>query len=164
MLSTTPLVNSSACAATSTTPSSNNLRGGQVPAPSTPKVHIEVLYLFSGEPRDNDLTMEFVRVGRTMGFEVEVTEVDICHGPGQDLRHQAAWDMIFEQISDKRYAIIFMSPPCATFSRSLFNALVKGPLPLRSFQHPKGFPWLTGCKQEEIQGHFFFRRAIHSGS
>ena len=56
-----------------------------MPAPSTPNVKLEVLYLFSGQPRDNDLTMELVRVGRTMGFEVEVTEVDICHGSEGDL-------------------------------------------------------------------------------
>ena len=53
------------------------MRGGHVPAPATPKVKVKALYLFSGEPRDNDLTMEIVRAGHSMGLEFEVTEVDV---------------------------------------------------------------------------------------
>ena len=87
------------------------MRGGELPSPSTPRVKIEVLYLFSGPARDNDLTMELVRTGRSMGMEVEVTEVDICHGPDCDLRELAAWELLLQQIRDKKYLVVFMSPP-----------------------------------------------------
>ena len=83
------------------------MRGGQLPAPSTPRVRIEVLYIFSGPARDNDLTMGLVRTGRSMGMEVEVTEVDICHGPDGDLREAAAWEMLIKQIRDKRCLVVF---------------------------------------------------------
>ena len=140
-------ISSAVSFATATPTSSSTMRGGHVPAPATPRVKVKALYLFSGEPRDNDLTMEIVRTGHAMGLEFEVTEVDICQGPQADLRHPAAWSMILDQISAKEYIIIFMSPPCNTFSRALFNALIAGPLPLRTFQHPKGFPWLSGVKK-----------------
>ena len=54
--------------------SSRTMRGGHVPAPATPNIKLEALYLFSGEPRDNDLSMEIVRVGHSMGLQIEVTE------------------------------------------------------------------------------------------
>ena len=59
--------------------------------------------------------MELVRVGRAMGLEVEVTEIDICRGPNQDVLHPAAWTMTFEQILAKKYASVFTSPPCNNF-------------------------------------------------
>ena len=123
--------------------SSSTLRGGHTPAPSTPKIKLEALYLFSGEPRDCDLTMEIVRAGHARGIQFEVTEIDLCQGPDQDLRMPAAWELILSQIASKKYIIVFMSPPCNTFSRALYNTLVAGPLPLRSIEHPKGFPWLS---------------------
>ena len=55
--------------------------GGHVPAPATPKVKLEVLYLLSGEPRENDLTMELVRIGHSRGRMIEVTDIDMCQGP-----------------------------------------------------------------------------------
>ena len=129
------------------------MRGGSVPAPATPKVKIKVLYLFSGEPREDDLTMALVRIGDGRGLDVEVTEIDISQGAHQDLSLPAAWKMIMDQIASKEYAIVFMSPPCSTFSRSLYNALVAGPLPLRSHMHPKGFPWMSGVRHEKIKTH-----------
>ena len=76
---------------------------------------MQVLYLFSGEPREDDLTMALVRVGDSLGLEIEVTEIDICQGVHQDLSMPAAWKMIMGQITSKQYAIVFMSPPCCTF-------------------------------------------------
>ena len=86
-----------------------------MPAPATPNIKLEALYLFSGEPRENDLTMEIVRVGHSRGIEFEVTEIDLCQGPYQDLRLPTAWKIILEQIASKQYVIVFMSPPCNTF-------------------------------------------------
>ena len=44
---------------------------------------------------------------------------------------------------------VLMSPPCGTWSRAPWANQV-GPRPLRSANHPWGFPWLEGARQQKV--------------
>ena len=71
-----------------------------------------------------------------------------------DLLNSQLWDKIFQELESGLWDVVVMSPPCNTFSRVRFNWKISpGPRPLRNFNWPRGFPWLTGSNLQLAQDH-----------
>ena len=71
-----------------------------------------------------------------------------------DLLNSQLWDKIFQELEAGLWDVVVMSPPCNTFSRVRFNWKTSpGPRPLRNFNWPRGFPWLTGSNLQLEQDH-----------
>ena len=132
------------------------------PAPATPRIPVNILYLFSGIERKADLRHYLVSRGAEMGFEVTVMELDTARNPNHDLTSDELWASVLEDIASDVYHSLAESPPCETFSRSLFNH-GPGPRPLRTKQHPWGFPWLQGRLKDNIDtANLLIRRSIEA--
>ena len=54
-------------------------------------------------------------------FELEIREVDIERSSDDDFTKSQLWDELLEQIRSGHYDVIFMSPPCNTWSRVRFS-------------------------------------------
>ena len=73
----------------------------------------------------------------------------ICRQQGFGNNFLLKWQMGF--------GIVFLSPPCNTFSRA--RHLWKkspGPRPIRSKQYPYGFPWVSNVSKQTLGQHNFF--------
>ena len=71
-----------------------------------------------------------------------------------DLLNSQLWDKTFQELEAGLWDVVVMSPPCNTFSRVRFNWKTSpGPRPLRNFNWPRGFPWLTGSNLQLAQDH-----------
>ena len=69
-----------------------------------------------------------------------------------DLLNSQLWDKIFQELESGLWDVVVMSPPCNTFSRVRFNWKISpGPRPLRNFNWPRGFPWLTGFWKDKVE-------------
>ena len=133
-----------------------------VPAPATPRIPVNMLYLFSGIERKADLRHYLVTKGAEMGFEVAVMEMDTARNPNHDLTSDELWSSVLEDLASDVYHSLVESPPCETFSRSLFS-YGPGPRPLRTRQHPWGFPWLQGRLKDKIEtANLLIRRSIEA--
>ena len=102
------------------------------------------LYLFAGIQRKSDVA-SFLRQGNW-----EVVELDILRNQNHDLMKSRLRQRIMEQVRSGKFDAIVASPPCSTFSRVTY-ANDNGPRPSRSFQHPRGFPWIRGEKRRIIE-------------
>ena len=109
-----------------------------------------VLYLFAGPSRENDLAHHLRAKGLQSGVVIRVVEVDVCRDVKHDLLREDLRLVILSSIEGCLIDFLVLSPPCASWSRSLFNRMVKGPLPLPSRTHPWGFPWLTGVRKAKL--------------
>lgn len=116
---------------------------------SSPKKKVKTLgkpralYLFAGLPRKSDIGQYL----RKHNWEVE--EVDILRGHSHDLSRKDVRDKLQSRIRSGAFAAVVASPPCDTFSRATF-ANARGPPPLRTRDHLKGFPWLTGERKRRV--------------
>ena len=113
-----------------------------------------MLYLFCGKPRKADVKHYLQEFGLEHEFSLHVTEVDVERQASDDLLNSQLWDKIFQELEAGLWDVVVMSPPCNTFSRVRFNWKTSpGPRPLRNFNWPRGFPWLTGSNLQLAQDH-----------
>ena len=111
---------------------------------------LRVLYLYAGEARKAELgtalNLEASRLSNELHgeFSVVLEEHDILRGQKSDLSNISTTSALLQRIKDGFYDLIIASPPCETFSRVKFQNKL-GPAPIRSFEHPKGFPWLSAA-------------------
>ena len=129
------------------------MSGGAEPGCS---VTLAVLYLFAGAERQADFNLALhTAVDELRGSEesvfVKLEMVDILRGGSDhdlgDIGRQASF---LERIDAGEFDVVIATPPCNTFSRSLFNRL-PGPRPKRDMQWPWGFPWLSPSDRESVQ-------------
>ena len=97
-------------------------------------------------------------------FELEIREVDIERSSDDDLTKSQLWDELLEQIRSGRYNVVFMSPPCNTWSRVRFQwQRFPGPRPVRNASWPMGFPWLCNKQKEVVEfANYFVRQTIQA--
>ena len=113
-----------------------------------------MLYLFCGQKRKADIKHFLQRFGSQSNFQVTIREVDIERSSADDLLQQSLWDELLKEIDAGHWDVVVLTPPCNTFSRARCNFQASpGPVPIRNFQHPWGFPWLTGANFRLIQDH-----------
>ena len=97
-------------------------------------------------------------------FELEIREVDIERSLDDDLTKSQLWDELLEQIRSGHYDVIFMSPPCNTWSRVRFQwQKFPGPRPIRNAAWPMGFPWLNNKHKEQVEfaNYFVKKKSQH---
>ena len=86
--------------------------------------------------------------------------MDIQRDEAQDVLSDSFWLRLLNKVRRHEFNIIFMSPPCSTFSRATF-ANRAGPPPLRNSDWPEGFPWLSGALKVKAEtGTALVRRAL----
>ena len=110
----------------------------------------KVLYLFSGTSRTSSFGNALRKVAERHELQIEITEVDILRDPQQDLSQTkvaAAW---IEKIQAGHFDAVLVTPPCSTFTRARC-ANKRGPPPIRTKQHPFGFPWLSNHLRQQAE-------------
>ena len=89
-------------------------------------------------------------------------ELDAARNPDHDLTSDELWASVLEDLVSDVYHSLAESPPCETFSWYLFN-YGPGPRPLRTKQHPWGFPCLQGKLKGKIEtANLLVRRSIEA--
>ena len=118
------------------------------PGPAPPARHIKVLYLFAGLPRDGDMTNHIKREAKRKGYAATVTCVDIGRSPQMDFSRPGLREQFLQRLRAEEFDAVLLSPPCSTFSRAVW-ANFKGPRPVRSYTHPRGYQKLWGKQKEK---------------
>ena len=125
---------------------------------------LKVLYLFCGVPRKADVKQCLKKLALKHHFELEIREVDIERSSDDDLTKSQLWDELLEQIRSGQFDVVFMSPPCNTWSRVRFQwQRFPGPRPVRNASWPMGFPWLSNKQKEVVEfANYFVRQTIQA--
>ena len=107
-----------------------------------------MLYVFSGASRDTSFRAVLERLASAERVTLHIDEVDIRHGSQHDLTQPPVQEQWLEKVRRGRYQAILCTPPCSTFSR-VRMANMRGPPPIRSRQHPRGYPWLSNAHRSQ---------------
>ncbi|CAE8584251.1 unnamed protein product, partial [Polarella glacialis] len=119
---------------------------GKVAGPVGTKRTLKVLYLFAGGKRKQSVKDYLLKLAKGRGFSVEVTELDICRQKTMNFARLHVRQIWLSKISAGEFDSVLSTPPCSSFTRAMWaNRL--GPSPMRSYDHPKGFPWLQGSRK-----------------
>ena len=122
---------------------------------------LRVVYIFAGHRRRADVREWLEKLSKEHKFRLLMLEVDLVRGADQDVLDESYWLELVSTIRAFKPFCIIATPPCSTYSRA--RHLYKrhpGPRPIRSRQHPRGFPWLTNKnKQLADQGTALAERA-----
>ena len=86
------------------------------------------------------MTAAFEELQAAYAVRVHVREMDILIDT--DLADTQTQLEVLQEVRDGQYIFIIASPPCETWSRACWRP-GSGPRPVRSFEHPLGFPWLS---------------------
>ena len=81
---------------------------------------------------------------------LDMKEFDVLRRSDHNLLDDQCWAQIFAEIQNFQPHVVISTPPCNTFSRARHSNHF-GPPPIRSFAHPKGFPWLSRANFDHAQ-------------
>ena len=91
---------------------------------------MKAAYFFSGKSRKSLVGEELRKLAIEKGVGLIVYEVDILNGGGEhDLLDKAAQYRWEARVRDGEFDILFLTPPCSSWSRSLCRP--GGPCPVR---------------------------------
>ena len=108
----------------------------------------KVLYLFSGAQRKASVAAFLQEEGRQADMTFEMHEIDIQNSPEWDLTDRSLQTRLLQEIRQDYYHVVLITPPCSTWFR-VRGANCRGPPPIRSREHPWGFPWLSKRHQKD---------------
>ena len=110
------------------------------PGRALPSLPLRFLYLFAGPERRSSIG-HFLQmyIDGTIFTEVVAEEVDILRGPSHDLLDAERQVAYVSAVSQGSYHVVMISSACNTWTRALW-ANCWGPRPIRSQEHPRGFP------------------------
>ena len=136
------------------------------PAPACPpepfRRTLRVLYIFAGPERYCDVRHWLQLDSRVQAV---ITEIDILRDAKlHDVTRAEVWDGIVRDLRALMYDILAMTPPCCSFTRSVWND--NGPPnPVRSRDYPYGFPWLARpAKDKADLGNLFIKLTIQGAA
>ena len=109
-----------------------------------------LLYIFAGDKRKSDIEDCVQRLALTLGFTASCNCIDLLRRAEDNILIPGLWENILHDIKSGLYQAVVITPPCNTFSRAR-NANRRGPPPLRSRSHAKGFPWLFGRFKQQVE-------------
>ena len=111
----------------------------------------KVLYLFAGRKRETGIPeiLDKLAAASKERVAISVEAYDVLRDPAHDLLVDPLRTKILDRLKQGEFDAVIMSPPCGTWSRAPW-ANANGPRPLRSSQHPWGYPWLEGDKLKKI--------------
>ena len=111
---------------------------------------MHVLYLFAGVERKADVRHYLVELAKRDNICLKL-QVDILRNDGDDLLKEDAWQWVSEQLHAGIVDLFLVAPPCNTHSRARCQYRQKGgPRPLRDYNFPHGFPWLSDKNKELV--------------
>ncbi len=106
-------------------------------------VKVKVIYLFAGKQRHSDIGSFLRQHERSGPISLDIQEFDIERSSQHDITKDKLWEEVFTTLKEGGW-ILIVPPPCNTFSRARFQYLkCPGPRPLRNYQWPRCFPWLS---------------------
>ena len=95
-------------------------------------------FAFAGKPREGDVSGQPRALKPLIVSYGYDSERDLAH----DLSDSNLQEHIIQQVKDKKFSMVLVSPPCSSWSRARFRQ--PGPKPVRTAEWPMGFPWLDG--------------------
>ena len=105
---------------------------------------LTVVYVFAGHRRRADVREHLQRFADLHGITLRMREFDILMDERHDVLDEAFWNELVTFIHELKPDCVVVTPPCSTYSRARhFYKQSPGPRPIRSRQHPLGFPWLS---------------------
>lgn len=85
-------------------------------------------------------------------FCLEMHEFDLIRDSSQDVLVESFWLELIGLIQKCKPFCVIATPPCSTYSRARhFYKQSPGPRPIRSRQHPRGFPWLRDRDRQKAE-------------
>ena len=79
-------------------------------------------------------------------------QVDILRNEGHDLHKEAVWAWVLRQLEAGMVDLFLVAPPCNTHSRARCQYRKHGgPRPLRDYNFPHGFPWLSQDNKDKVR-------------
>ena len=118
-----------------------NRKHGAVESKAPSRFTYRVLYLFAGGERKTSVVEQLRKILQKKGWDLEAVEVDLKRGDQWDLSDESLQDSIIKDLEAGKYHGVICTPPCSTWSR-VRCANLRGPPPLRTKEHPWGFPWV----------------------
>ncbi|CAE8616008.1 unnamed protein product, partial [Polarella glacialis] len=93
-----------------------------------------------------DLHTSLLALSKKVGFTLTMKEVDLLRAAGDDVQDENSyWESLMKSVDQREWDVVIATPPCHTHSRARNSWQTSpGPRPLRSLDHPWGFPWLSG--------------------
>ena len=107
-------------------------------------------HLFCGRPRPNSLAAWLRKLAQRYGLPLKVEAIDIAVRPFVDLSNPSVQEQILSRIKRGDFFAVVLTPPCSTFSRAPWRNK-RGPRPIRSFDHPDGFPTLRWVERRKAR-------------
>ena len=102
------------------------------------------MYIFAGHGRKADVHEHLLTLADSFGFTLEMHEFDLLRDEKQNLLDEDFWTQLKKLVLEIRPFCVIATPPCSTYSRARNHYDKKpGPRPIRSKEHPRGFPWLS---------------------
>ena len=111
------------------------------PCNAVSQPQLKVVYVFAGHRRRADVREHLEDLAKRHGFELCMHELDLVRGKDHDVLDEAVWSGLVALIRVFKPFCVIATPPCSTYSRArhLYKKF-PGPRPIRSRQHPDGFP------------------------
>ena len=122
---------------------------------------LRVIYIYAGKSRKADIRACLWEICKDKGWLLVMEEIDVVRDPkAHDTMKTDNWDSIKLRIVTRRMFIVVVTPPCESWTRVLY-ANSWGPHPVRSVEHPWGFPWLSeNDKLRAEAGNVFIRQTL----
>eukprot|EP00435_Cladocopium_sp_Y103_P070051 s861_g34.t1 len=111
---------------------------------------LRVLYLFAGAERKTSVVHHLRLLVKDAGWDLEAVEIDLKRGASFDLTQEQLQSKVLADIAAGKFHCVICTPPCSTWSR-VRMANCRGPPPLRSRDHPWGYPWVKRRHEHEVQ-------------
>ena len=115
----------------------------------SPVVH--VLYLFAGVECKAEVRHYLTELAKRDNFCLKGLQLDILRNEGHDLHRDDVWSWVLQRLQSGEVDLFLVAPPCNTHSRARCQYRQHGgPRPLRDFNFPHGFPWLSNANKEKV--------------
>lgn len=111
-----------------------------------------VVYVFAGHRRKADVREHLQRFADSQQLELCMFEFDILMDANHNVLNEDFWAELVRFIQYTKPFCVIATPPCSTYSRARhFYKTSPGPRPIRSRQHPTGFPWLSAKDRRKAE-------------
>ena len=111
-----------------------------------------MLYLFAGVERRADVRHYLQGLAERDNIRLLGLQVDILRNEGHDLHKEDVWNWVLQQLEEGTVDLFLVAPPCNTHSRARCQYRQHGgPRPLRDYNFPHGFPWLSQANLDKVK-------------
>lgn len=102
--------------------------------------------------RKADVRRYLEELAKRDNFCLKGLQLDILRNEGHDLHKEEVWTWVSQQLQSGVVDLFLVAPPCNTHSRARCQYRQHGgPRPLRDYNFPHGFPWLSEENKQKVQ-------------